>query len=345
MDVLDENYIESLKKAREFFYGWFSKKWSFAGKIKATPVKNTGSASREGVLYSGGLDALTTYIRHKDKKPILFSFLGADIPLDQTKLVDACKRSFREFAANEGLDLCCIESDLFTLMKPGDIAHWTSNWWGEASHAMVLGALTAPYSYKELGKLWIASSHVAGTLDYGWGSDGHLDNNLRWGSTCLENDFEHANRMQKIQFFKAHPEYHRYLRVCFTWWHLNGDEINCSRCEKCYRTMCELILNQIDPAGCNLVITDNTYADIRIALEKSYVYYSFFGGVPAALVFWREIRDLGKAGEAMERHGSRDFFKWLAGYTKIDTMKSTPMGRALFRLRLIRWDLQKRMRR
>ncbi len=345
MDVLDENYIESLKKAREFFYGWFSKKWSFAGKIKATPVKNTGNATREGVMYSGGLDSLSTYIRHKDKKPILFSFFGADIPLDQVQQVAACKRSFQEFAANEGLEICCIESDLHTLFKPKELNRLTGNWWGETAFAMVLSAVTAPYSYKELGNLRIASSHVAGTLHCGEGSDSALDNNLRWANTQLQNDFDDANRMQKIQFFKDHPKYHRYLRVCFTWQnlHLKGGEINCSRCEKCYRTMCELILNSINPADCNLLITNSTFNDMKKALERSHVYYSFFRGAPVALVFWKEIQSLSKSWNGLEYCGSADFFKWFAGYDRIQTLKRTPVGFVLFRLKVVLWWLKKRV--
>ncbi len=345
MAVLDENYVESLKKAREYFYGWFSKKWSFAGEIKATPVKNRGSATREGVMYSGGLDSLTTYIRHKDNKPILFSFFGADIPLDQVQEVDACKRSFHEFATHEGLEICCIESDLHTIFKPKDLNRLTGNWWGETSFAMVLSAVTAPYSYSVLSKLWIASSHVAGTLHCGEGSDSTLDNHLRWADTQLQNDFDDADRMKKIQFFKNYPNYHRYLRVCFTWQHLHlkGGEINCSRCEKCYRTICELLLNDISPADCNLLVTKDTFADLKKALERSHVYYSFFRGSSVALVFWKEIHTLSKAGSGMECHGSGDFFKWFAGYNKICTLKGTPIGRIVFRLKVVLWWLKKRV--
>ncbi len=346
IDILDEDYEKSLRSAREYFHKWFSKNWSFAGEIRIRRTeKNTGSAAREGTLYSGGLDALTTYLHQKDKKPLLFSFFGADIPMDQTKLIEACKKSFREFAANEGVELCCIESDFWTLFNHPDLKKWTHNWWGQASHAMILSAMTAPYSYRELGRLWIASSHVAGTANYGWGSDYDLDNHLRWGSTQLEEDFHETERIDKIAFLKRYPEYYRYLRVCFTWWLWTGEAINCSRCEKCYRTMCELILHGIDPTECNLLMTNNTFADMRKALEKPHAYYSFFGRSPSAVDFWKEICILSRRGSWLEIHGAGDFFKWLAGSDRIDKMKDTPAGRFKFELRKIRWHLMSKLSR
>src|SRR3989338_2176219 len=124
----------------------------------------------------------------------------------------------------------------------------------------------------------MASSHVAGTADYGWGSDFDLDNHLRWGSSSLEHDLEHAPRIQKMRSFIEHPEYYRFLRVCYTWWNWTGETINCSRCEKCYRSICELMLNGVDPALCGFRMSEDMFADIRRALEKSHAYYSFFGG-------------------------------------------------------------------
>lgn len=341
MDVLDESYVGSLKKARDYFYRWFSKKWSFAGQIKARTEKNEGSAVREGVLYSGGLDALTTYIRHREKKPMLFSFFGADIPLGQPKFADACKRSFHEFAGSEGVELCCIDSDFWDLFAKDDLKQRTLNWWGETAHAMVLSAMTAPFSYREFGRLWMASSHMKDSADYGWGSDYDLDNDLCWGDTYLKEDFHDGSRIRKIQYFKNYPEYHRFLRVCYNWWRRTGEAINCGRCEKCLRTICELMLNGIDPADCNFQMTDATFPELRKALEKPYAYHSFFNGGSSALEFWTEIRRMCLSGGVLDRYGSGKFFKWLVKFDKIEKMKSTALGRAMFRFRRLRWDLMR----
>ena len=309
MEVIDEGYADSLQKARDYYHGWFSKKWSFAGALKADLQKNETAGEGEGVLYSGGLDALTAYIRNRDAKPELFSFFGADVPLKQTKLVEACRKSFKEFASIEGVRHWSIESDFWTLFDHKKLKRWTNNWWGETCHAMVLAAITAPVSYRRLKRLWIASSHVAGSVDYGWGSDYSLDNHLHWGSTRMEEDSPYIERFDKMRYFKDYPEYHRFLRVCYTWWNWSGNEINCGRCEKCYRTICELLLNGVDPMVCNFHPSEKIFADIKSALEKSHVYYTFFDGGPAAVGFWKEIQEAAFKDLGLDRCGSHDFFR------------------------------------
>lgn len=36
-----------------------------------------------GLLFSGGVDSLASYIRHREKKPNLIMIWGADIPISQ----------------------------------------------------------------------------------------------------------------------------------------------------------------------------------------------------------------------------------------------------------------------
>ncbi len=341
IDVLDEAYERSLTAARAYFYKWFSKKWSFAGTVRVKRTeKNAGGASRDGMLFSGGLDSLTTYIRHKDQKPLLFSFFGADIPLDQTEFVDACRQSFQEFAAHEGVELCCIESDLWTLFNHSRLRKWVTNWWGEASHGMVMSAMTAPCSYKELGRLYIASSYPAGEI-FGWGSCLELDSQLRWGSTLLEHDFTNTTRFEKTQYFKNFQEYHPFLRVCLTWWKWTGEKMNCCVCEKCYRTICHLMLVGVDPANCNFAVSERTFDEIKYAIEKPHAYYSF---LTTGLWFWKEIRRMAREKKALDKYGSQKFFDWLAGYDRIESVKDTPAGRMMFELRKIRWNLMSKFK-
>mgnify|MGYP001606790418 CR=1 FL=1 len=344
LEVLDEGFADSLQKAKEYYHHWFSKKWLFTGRLKTSTQENERRADGEGVLYSGGLDALTTYIRHRDAKPELFSFFGADVPLKQTKLVEACRKSFKEFADLERVKHWCMESDFWTLFDHKKLKRWTSNWWGETCHAMVLAALTAPVRYRQLGKLWIASSHAAGSIDYGWGSDYDLDNRLHWGSTRLEEDYPHASRFEKMKYFKDFPQYHRFLRVCYTWWNWSGNRINCSRCEKCYRSICELLLNGVDPEKCNFSVHEKTFEDLKKALQKSHVYYTFFNNSPAAVCFWREMQDAATQDAGLDRYGSHEFFRWLVRYKGLETMRTSFRGRLVYWARILRWNLFHRRR-
>ena len=344
MEVLDEGFADSIRQAEGYFHGWFSKRWDFKGQLKTAVEKNTTKGTGEGVLYSGGLDALTTYLRHKDAKPQLFSFIGADVPQDQPKLVDACRKSFKEFAEHERVKHWLVESDFWKLLDHSKQRPWTNNWWGEACHAMILASITAPVSYRELNKIWIASSHVVDEVDYGWGSDYYLDNMLHWAGASLKEDNEHAGRFDKMRYFKDYPQYYRFLRVCYTWWNWSGSEINCGRCEKCYRSILELLLNKIEPSACNFSLKGDIFGDVRKAFEKSHVYYTFFNGGSAGLVFWQEIQDAAKKDLGLDRNGSHAFLKWFTGYERLKTIHTELWGRLVYWARVARWNVMKRLK-
>ncbi len=345
--VLDEAYEASLRTARGYFLKWFSRRWSFAGTLRTKTEKYEGGGRREGMLYSGGLDSLTSYLRHRDKKPLLFSFFGVDIPLDQPVLLAECRKAFSDLARTEGVDLCFIESDVLEMIDLDRIRRFTRRWWGETTHALALSAFTAPVSHHELSTLWIASSHVAGSATYGWGSDYEMDNELRWGATRLQEDFSNADRSEKIRFFAGYPAYHRFLRVCYNWWSLTGTSVNCGRCEKCYRTICLLMVNGLDPAQYGFEMSPGIFQDLKKQLLKKHVYYSFFQGSTISFEPWEELQRAARRADAapLDQYGSREFFAWLARHRDISAIRGSGAGRLIFALREARWKLLLRIKR
>ena len=87
-----------------------------------------------------------------------------------------------------------------------------------------------------IGRVFISSS-AHRSVTRAWGSDRRIDR--YWSSTSLTVSHIGDNlwRHEKLERIAHHPLVRRYLRVC--WEHLTA-EPNCSRCDKCVRTMLTL---------------------------------------------------------------------------------------------------------
>src|SRR5581483_1134584 len=119
-------------------------------------------------------------------------------------------------------------------------------------------------------------------------------------------------------YFKDRPDLYPYLRVCW----MQFEAFNCGRCEKCLRTICELLVNNVDPALCNFRIDRNTLVDLRRRIEKNY-YVTFRS--ESVLDFWRAIQAAIDLEGIVDLHGSKGFFIWLAGYGRLKSRQNGTM--------------------
>lgn len=70
INKIDESYLESLKRVENTFKHFYPQ-FSYMSKIHAgNIVSNTFSNHGTGLLFSGGIDLLTAYARHKGERPL-----------------------------------------------------------------------------------------------------------------------------------------------------------------------------------------------------------------------------------------------------------------------------------
>lgn len=311
MPSLDSDFAASLAEGQEYFKKWFPKKWAFGGTLKTRFVPNCATGLRPGMLFSGGVDSLTTYAAHREEGLRLFTIFGTDIPLAETGFISLCRQKFDAFAEAEKADLIYIRSNVRDILDLKRLKRFVSGcWYTEVAHGLMMASLTVPISYPDTGTLYVAScSHRPGG-HYSCGSERELIEKMRWAGSGILNDRNELNRMKKIAFLKSHPELYRYLRVCWS----QFSALNCGKCEKCLRTICELLANNVDPALCNFSVNNDTLASLKKRMIRSY---HFFFRSDSGLDFWRCIQEEADWKQIEDRYGAREFFRWLSGFDRI----------------------------
>ena len=253
-------------------------------------VQNTFEKSKTAMLFSGGVDAYATYIRIFDKTPDLITLLGADIQIeDQKQWTD-----FTNFVESE------------ELLKNNDKEYITANlrdfytyqvellltdigWWGKVQHGLALIGALAPLSYiKGYKEIYIASSYTD-NINIEWGSTPQIDEAITWANGVqVYHDGYNLKRQDKVDLIanfaeKADTKFK--LRVCYS---EKRTEFNCSYCEKCFRTIFGLILNNKNPNDYGFNVDGSVY-------DKMYTIFNIGSGSKGVRYFWWELMEKAKS--------------------------------------------------
>lgn len=305
---LDRDFMASLESCKDYFRSRFAGRWSFDSSLEASPVANECAPTGAGMLFSSGLDSLTTYIRRKAENPELFTVFGADIPLAHADFIKLCKTRFETLAREHGARLRYIHTDIREALDFDRLRRYSRNWYGDVAHGLMMSALVAPASYGRLRTLYVASCAHRARMGHSCGSDADLLERVRWAGAAVKNDNQDLTRSEKIALYlKDNETFYPSLRVCW----MQFKSLNCSRCEKCLRTICELLANNIDPARCNFSITAETLPALRRQMESRY--YLFFHS-ETTLDFWRALQEGVDLDGLKDLYGSKRFFEWFSSF-------------------------------
>jgi len=242
---LDKNYLSSINTIQKIYgtlYSWPN--LSSSNIIIEDVVFNKFDEQRTGMLFTGGVDSLTSYLRHKKEKPELFSIW--EIPFLYTKDEwERRKKLLQNFAKSEKTNIHFIKACFGKLNLSYLGVKSKFDWWSQVVHSLVLTGLCAPLTVLEsISTLYIASSYKildTRVIERAWlGANPLVDNKIRWANTKVIHDSHDLNRMEKVKYLKEFPSYLGYL-VCET-----GSLFS----EKTTRTITELVLAGIDPNKC-----------------------------------------------------------------------------------------------
>ena len=237
--------IENIKNGYEKMYPMLQ----FKGSINVGNVIDNSREIENGnvaCFFSGGVDAYTTLYRHLDEKPILVTVWGADIKLaDKTGWSNVSLHT-KQVAKEFGLEYIFIKSNFREIVNEPNLDHLVvkSNdmWWhGFQSGISLIGHMSVIAWEKNLSKDYIASSfpeYMKGK--YTCASDPTIDNYVRFANCHTVHDGYELDRQQKINYIVDETNKRNSktsLRVCW----ISSGGLNCCKCEKCYRTILELI--------------------------------------------------------------------------------------------------------
>ena len=307
---LDSTYLSSLARVRDV-YRSFHPNFSFSGDIRAEKAVTNlfGKKKSAGMLFSGGVDSLTSYLRHKKERPDLISIWGVpDIPPFEEKFWGRMWSDISTLAKRDGLEAFQIKTDAFRNINHELLgSDFGIGWWGNVTGGLFLLGMCAPVtSARGTGTIIIASSY---TEDFKERSGFHpsIDNNLSWADVAVVHDGYELSRQQKLKYLcqRENLRYLAQLRVCWD----SALKTNCGKCEKCLRTITGLVVEGVDPGNCNFDIDEKTFPLLKSCFNKGRIKAG------AGHVFmWSDIQKYIPERIDTDVRGSREFLTWLKGF-------------------------------
>lgn len=272
LDELDKAFFECIPEVRKGYETMFPES-TFAGKLVVKQIANTDVAQTDkcALMFSGGLDAVSSLVTHLNEKPDLISVWGSDIAFDNTDAWNAVYKGIAEYSNRFDLDEKIIRSrfrdfDCEDSLNRDFSKQLKDGWWHGIKHALALIGHVAPLSYLNgYSRLYIASSNcpVDGLIRIA--SSPLTDNHIRFVSCTVVHDGYENSRQDKVHnvvHFCNNTNNKISLHVC--WESQQGG--NCCKCEKCYRTMAGILAEGSDPVDYGFL-----YATETVPLMRDYL--------------------------------------------------------------------------
>lgn len=241
--------ILRLKAAYQDLYPHYPLKGMF---VAANTTYNTYLEEKEGLLlFSGGIDAHVSYLRHREMKPILCNIQGwyKEVFDDKARAAEADKRDISEFASKEEVDFEFVKSNFAVLVDNKQFSvniqkRLGDSWWHGFQHSMSFISIAIPLAYLNgVKNIYIASSFAIGG-EGKCASYATTDIEFKFATIggCIHDAFD-MSRQEKVRYLveyqkQSGEEYP--VRVC------SFNDKNCCECEKCFRTVLEIVAENGD---------------------------------------------------------------------------------------------------
>jgi hypothetical protein len=327
--ALDATYLQSIAKVKEVYRGFYPK-FSFLGDIRVEKtVANAFGRKRTGLLFSGGVDSLTSYLRHKHESPDLFSIWGVpDIPPSEEKFWSRMWADISDLASRDGVSAFQIKTDVYRNMNHELLSEeFGMIWWGDVAAGLFLFGMCAPVTaIRGAGTVIGASSY---TEEFKEGSAFHplIYNNISWADVTVVQDGYELSRQQKLRYLcrKEYLKYLSNLRVCWE----SASKTNCSKCEKCLRTIAGLVIEGVDPNNCNLEIDKKTFPSLKDCFTRGTIQSS-----SGQLYVWSDIQKHIPERIDIDICGSKGFLSWMRAFD-LSKYKTNRLRRFLWMAQLL----------
>lgn len=304
VECLDESFYNSLpkiKKAYKHLYPWLST--CFDVQAEYLEKCSYETKGRSSLFFTGGLDATSAMVSVIKEKPTLVNIAGGDIVLADTDSHNALESYFTKLTSELGNDFAFIKSNC-RFMYNGDLLtklcdrkllpFFNHGWWAGIAHILSMVTQFAPLAYiLKIEKHYIGSSYDS----RGWIHDANNDEMLdaiKFASCTLvpvDSLLGRTEKAAKVIDFSQKNKVHFELKVC---WQRKASQ-NCGLCEKCYRTILDILANNGNPNDYGFSVNEKTYDSMKIFLENNYVNHSF----------WTDIQNSFKKNDNLWKNDKR----------------------------------------
>jgi len=320
--VLDKSFKGNMDELQRYFKKMYPslpcKTEIVADELIENTVGHLPSDRRTGLLFSGGIDSSYSLLCNLEKRPWLVMLWGSDnfaYPGRRNhweKAIDV----YRKQSQSLGLELMVVKTNVSQVLYDQKIGHdfhrilYNLPLRRALNHSMVLLPLAAPLSMGRFNSLLIASSGDS-SFDYikeRYASGPEADEKIAWADLKVTQDGQ-VYRDVKIREIGKHLDKGLTLRVCLR----TSEEaavkhglLNDCSCEKCYRTIMNLIQEGIDPNLCGFKVDESTFKDMRRFMETEFIpHYNYY---------WGKIIQEIPENIDVDMYGSKEFQEYLRGY-------------------------------
>lgn len=249
---LDENFFRCLNRVRDGYKKMYPM-LNFAGNVnvgrlvKFDAQNQEESLSRSLLFFSTGLDSYASLINHQAEIPDLATLWGSDVPLDDKQGWEAMQARLRFVEKEFGVRSFNIKTNFRAILdtyrcsrlvrKSGD------TWWHGFQHVLTIITHAAALAcHRGVGQIYIASSQSNKQVErFTCASDPLIDDCVEFAGVKIIHDAAELDRLDKARVVADFVQNKKLsslpLHVC-----IRETEVNCSRCEKCLRTMLEFSL-------------------------------------------------------------------------------------------------------
>lgn len=250
---VDPLFLRNVKSAIAHHASW-RKNLKFNAPVNISEAKENPQIKKEAAaFFSGGIDSLFTLVRHSESRS---ASIGAVIPCDLSyalhvfhrdhmaaaSKIEAESRVLKTAAQNLGIQFVPVLSNIMVFDRV---------WWDAyvpVGHGAALSTIMHALS-NGFGHGIIGSSHSYGTL-IPWGSSPITDPLYSSSSLEIIHDGSTYTRVEKTKAISESKAALQSINVCD---HMVENEgyVNCSKCQKCLRTMITVdLLNKGSEAAC-----------------------------------------------------------------------------------------------
>lgn len=270
VDEIDETYYESFKQLKRAYSELHSTRLKGMF-VPSRIVKNEISdhSGKSLLLFGGGVDCHTSFLRHRNEISHIVNIYGWLKDINEVNAVDdSDKRTVGEYAASmstESVHIRCNFASQFNLASIDkqlcQPIVGTGYWYGFL-HPMAFLSIAAPFAWSHgISTLIIASSFTKDRADVHCASFITTDREFNFATLGhTQHDGFELNRQDKVRTI---VEYQRQTGKPYKLQACSFNDHNCCVCEKCFRTITELVAENANPQ-------DFGFVDIKGSLKQHW---------------------------------------------------------------------------
>lgn len=275
---------------------------------KIIPCEFKAVPQKSALFYSGGVDSMASLYRHLKEKPILLSIWGSDIRFDNEQGWSVLQIALNEAAQVYSLQSVVIRSRFRDFDKENELnksfsKQLQTEYWYGIKHGLGIISHAAIYAYLyRIETVYIAASNSTTAGIERCASDPRTDNKIRFADCRVVHDACELTRQDKIELIvRSSRDKGTVLPLHVCWEKQSGN--NCCMCEKCYRTITGLVVENVDPID---------YGFLRVNATLPYMHERMVTMDSLATITWTRLRnDTIKRQKILRKNRYWKDIKWI----------------------------------